>query len=61
LSGGWNRYRISIPTQSPTRENLAAHLIKAGISLREIAEEHYGLEDIFLAATRRTTNDGLRN
>jgi hypothetical protein len=35
-------------------------LIKAGVSIREIAEEHYGIEDIFLAAKRRTTNDGLR-
>ena len=61
LDASWVRYQISIPTQSPIRENLAAHLIKAGVSLREIAEEHYGLEDIFLAATRRTTHDGLRN
>jgi ABC-2 type transport system ATP-binding protein len=61
LSGGWNRYRIIIPTQSPIKENLAPLLIKAGVSLREIAEEHYGLEDIFLAATRRTTQEGLRN
>ncbi len=61
LDGGWVRYQITIPTQSAIRENLAAHLIKAGVALREIAEEHYGLEDIFLAATRRTTNDGLKN
>ena len=61
LVDGWNRYRIEIPTQSASRENLATHLIKAGVSIREIAEEHYGLEDIFLAATRRTTHDGLRN
>jgi ABC-2 type transport system ATP-binding protein len=61
LAGGWVRYQITIPTQSAIRENLAAHLIKAGVAFREIAEEHYGLEDIFLAATRRTTNDGLKN
>jgi len=61
LDGGWVCYQITIPTSSPLRENLASHLIKAGVALREIAEEHYGLEDIFLAATRRTTNDGLKN
>jgi ABC-2 type transport system ATP-binding protein len=61
LAEGWVCYQITLPTASPIRENLASYLIKAGVELREIAEEHYGLEDIFLAATRRTTNDGLKN
>jgi len=61
LSQGWNRYRVIIPSQSPCRENFASHLINAGVKLREIAEERYGLEDIFLAATRRTSNEGLKN
>jgi hypothetical protein len=47
--------------QSPCRENFASYLIKADVSIKEISEEHYGLEDIFLAATRRTNNEGLRN
>lgn len=55
---GWFHYRIVMPTTSPLRENLAAHLIQAGVSIKEIAEEYFGLEDIFLAATRRSPTEG---
>jgi ABC-2 type transport system ATP-binding protein len=58
---GWNSFRISLPTGSPARETLAGALITAGISLREIAEDRFGLEDIFLAATRRTPGDSRRS
>jgi ABC-2 type transport system ATP-binding protein len=58
---GWNSFRVSLPTGSPARETLAGALITAGISLREIAEDRFGLEDIFLAATRRTPGDSRRS
>jgi len=56
-SEGWHRHRIALPAASPARETLAATLIAAGLPLREIAEERIGLEDIFLAATRRAPAD----
>jgi ABC-2 type transport system ATP-binding protein len=55
--GAWQRFRIVLPAGSPLRETLARTLLSANISLREIAEEKIGLEDIFLAATRRTPQD----
>ena len=58
---GWTRYRVVLPAQSPVRETLAATLLSAGLPLREIAEERYGLEDIFLAATRRTPAESRRS
>jgi ABC-2 type transport system ATP-binding protein len=58
---GWSTFRISLPTGSPARETLASALIAAGISLREIAEDRFGLEDIFLAATRRTPGESRRS
>jgi ABC-2 type transport system ATP-binding protein len=58
---GWNTFRIALPTGSPARETLAGALIGAGLALREIAEERFGLEDIFLAATRRAPGEGRRS
>jgi ABC-2 type transport system ATP-binding protein len=58
---GWNSFRISLPTGSPARETLAGGLIAAGINLREIAEDRFGLEDIFLAATRRAPGEARRS
>ncbi len=60
VDGGWTRYRVALPAGSPARETLAAALMRAGLPLREIAEERYGLEDIFLDATRRSPADGRR-
>ena len=57
---GWNAFRIGLPSASPARESLAGALIAAGISLREIAEDRFGLEDIFLAATRRAPGEARR-
>jgi ABC-2 type transport system ATP-binding protein len=57
---GWNSFRIALPAGSPARETLAGSLIAAGISLREIAEDRFGLEDIFLAATRRVPGETRR-
>ncbi len=57
---GQNTYRVSLPAGSAAREVLAGGLIAAGIPLREIAEEKFGLEDIFLAATRRTPGENRR-
>lgn len=57
---GWNRFRLTLPAGSPARETLAGALIAAGIGLREIAEERFGLEDIFLAATRRAPGEARR-
>jgi hypothetical protein len=51
---------LCLPVGSPARETLAASLIGAGLALREIAEERFGLEDIFLAATRRAPGEGRR-
>lgn len=58
---GWNTFRVTLPAGSPARETLAATLIGAGLALREIAEEKFGLEDIFLAATRRAPGEGRRS
>ena len=58
---GWNTFRVALPAASPARETLAATLIGAGLALREIAEEKFGLEDIFLAATRRAPGEGRRS
>lgn len=58
---GWSTFRIGLPTSSPARETLAGGLIAAGISLREIAEDRFGLEDIFLAATRRAPGEARRS
>lgn len=57
---GWLRYRVTLPTASPVRDSLASVLARAGLTFRELTEERYGLEDIFLAATRRTTPEGRR-
>jgi ABC-2 type transport system ATP-binding protein len=57
----WNTFRVTLPAGSPARETLAATLIGAGLALREIAEERFGLEDIFLAATRRAPGEGRRS
>jgi hypothetical protein len=57
---GWPAYRVALPPDSPAAETLAGALIAAGIGLREISEERYGLEDIFLAATRRAPGEGRR-
>ena len=58
---GWNSFRVRLPANSPARETLAATLIAAGLSLREIAEDRFGLEDIFLAATRRAPGEARRS
>jgi ABC-2 type transport system ATP-binding protein len=58
---GWNTFRVSLPAGSPARETLATTLIGAGLALREVAEEKFGLEDIFLAATRRAPGEGRRS
>ena len=61
VGDGWNTFRVTLPAGSPARETLAATLIGAGLALREIAEERFGLEDIFLAATRRAPGEGRRS
>jgi len=58
---GWNTFRVALPVASPARETLAGALIGAGLVLREIAEDRFGLEDIFLAATRRAPGEGRRS
>ena len=60
IEGGWYRYQVTMPSQSPARETLAGSLIQAGLPLREIAEQHCGLEDIFIAATRRSPQERNR-
>ncbi len=57
---GWNTFHVTLPAGSPARETLAAALIGAGLALREIAEEKFGIEDIFLAATRRAPGEARR-
>ncbi len=54
---GWKGYQVILPAGSAAREALAGGLVAAGISLREITEDRYGLEDIFLAATRRAPTE----
>ena len=51
LEGG--RLRVSLPVGSPARDNLLGELFRAGHAVRSLAEEPAGLEEIFLAATRR--------
>ena len=58
--GDWRRYRVILPAGSPARETLAGALAGAGVALREIAEDKVGLEDIFLAATRRVPTESRR-
>lgn len=58
---GWNTFRVGLPTTSTARETLASALIAAGLTLREIAEDRFGLEDIFLAATRRIPGENRRS
>jgi len=60
-AGGWNTFRVTLPADSPARDKLADALVGAGLALREIAEERFGLEDIFLAATRRAPGEGRRS
>ena len=57
---GVTRYRVILPATSPVRETLASGLIAGGLNLREISEEKFGLEDIFLAATRRSPAENRR-
>jgi hypothetical protein len=54
------RYRVILPATSPVRETLASGLIAGGVNLREISEDKFGLEDIFLAATRRSPAEKRR-
>ena len=54
---GWNRFRVALPPGSPARDRLLAGLVGAGLRIREVAEERGGLEDIFLAATRRDARE----
>lgn len=57
---GWNRFRVTLPAASPARDALAGVIAAAGLPLREIAEDKVGLEDIFLAATRRSPAENRR-
>ena len=57
---GVTRYRVILPATSSVRETLASGLIAGGLNLREISEEKFGLEDIFLAATRRSPAENRR-
>ena len=59
--GEWYRYRVVLPAGSTAGPSLAEALLNAKIRLREIAEEKVGLEDIFLAATRRTPQELRRS
>lgn len=54
---GWRRFKVALPAGSPARDGLLAGLVSAGIRVREVAEERGGLEDIFLAATRRDARE----
>lgn len=47
------RLRVALPQGSPAREGLLPALVRAGHPVRSLAEEPAGLEEIFLAATRR--------
>lgn len=58
---GWHTCRLLLPAGSPAGDTLAARLIAAGLSVREFAEERVGLEDIFLAATRRSPGERGRS
>lgn len=54
---GWIQFRLTLPPGSPTRDSLLTTLMSAGLRIREVAEERGGLEDIFLAATRRDAQE----
>lgn len=54
---GWTQFRVELPTRSAARERLLPGLVGAGLRVREVAEERGGLEDIFLAATRRDARE----
>ena len=54
---GWRRFRVTLPPGSAARDGLLAGLAASGIRVREVAEERGGLEDIFLAATRRDARE----
>ncbi len=58
---GWRRTRLSLPTGSPALDALATGLASAGLRVREASEEKFGLEEIFLAATRRSPGEGRRS
>ena len=58
---GWRRTRLSLPTDSPALDALATGLASAGLRVREASEEKFGLEEIFLAATRRSPGEGRRS
>ena len=47
------RLRVALPAGSPARAGLLPALVRAGHAVRSLAEEPAGLEEIFLAATRR--------
>lgn len=48
------RVRVSLPRESPARPGLLGALVGAGVAVRSLAEEPAGLEEVFLAATRRS-------
>lgn len=52
-AGPAGRLRISLPRESPARSALLGELVRAGHSVRSMSEEPAGLEEVFLAATRR--------
>jgi len=54
---GWRRFEVALPPGSPARDRLLAGCVSAGLRVREVAEVSAGLEDIFLAATRRDTQE----
>jgi ABC-2 type transport system ATP-binding protein len=47
------RLRVLLPEGSPARASLLGAVVGAGHAVRSMAEEPAGLEEIFLAATRR--------
>lgn len=54
---GWKRFEVTLPPGSSARDRLLAGCIAAGLHVREVAEISGGLEDIFLAATRRDAQE----
>ena len=57
IGDGWCEFRIILSPDSPARDQLLSSLVSAGLRVREVAEEQAGLEDIFLAATRRDNRE----
>ena len=55
---GWRRTRLSLPPASPALDGLTSGLAAAGLRVREASEDRFGLEEIFLAATRRSPGEG---